>query len=615
MLPRSTLLVTAALLLTSVPACAKKTAPAVTVVEDDGQPGGDGGSVVADAAQPGKGPRPTGTPVHVQASVSGLGDVLQLVKQATTAWNPKNPLDASAWVQAMLLQLGYGPGLWSSLDLGGVMAVDATFFFQDPTVDLRLLGSVAAVSPRGVMEAMPSGQRPQPLGNGLWELVQGDLRVLLREQPRTLEFALSEPDLARAAGLAGEVKGRRIQVRGADLPPGLLSGDLVPGIPSGLRRQVSAVLREATAAALAVDAGTDRDLVVEVSAQAPFERLGLGPLGAARSKPTALEGRLPGAPVLALALPFGSPELLHKAIDGGIKAGEKMAGGGPFEAPMRDAGKASHALLDQVRDDVVFAIYLSPQGEATVLVAAGVKDDAAARAAARDLISAIKVAVTSFNTLAGNNKDATFGVALKTDAVKAGSAKGDLLTFTVPKNLAQDVEDAKPLLTKNLELEVVTASSGNTAVLAIGAGARDLAAAVGSGKANLAASPGLALARSASQGCHFCFALDPGGLARLGIAADAKMRADKALTKDVEAGAATITRLGGALGVGLKLEPRQAVFAAGLSKSLLVLSPADAAQVSKLWESFSPAPAPAAEDKPLGGGARNEDKPLSKKAG
>jgi hypothetical protein len=77
---------------------------------------GDGGTVVADAAQP-RGARPEGNPLHVQASVSGLGDVLQLVKQATTAWNPKNPLDASAWVQAMLLQLGYGPGLWNSLDL------------------------------------------------------------------------------------------------------------------------------------------------------------------------------------------------------------------------------------------------------------------------------------------------------------------------------------------------------------------------------------------------------------------------------------------------------------------------------------------------------------------
>jgi hypothetical protein len=449
------------------------------------------------------------------------------------------------------------------------------------------------------------------------------VRVLLREQAKSLEFALSEQDLARAGSLAGEVRGRRIQVRGSSLPPGLLSGDLVPGLPSGLRRQVTAVLRDATSAALSVDAGTDRDLLVEVSAAAPFERLGLGPLGPARSKPTALEGRLPGAPVLVLAIPLGSPELLHKAVDGGVKAAESAgAGGGPFEGPMRDAARSAHSLLDQLRDDVVFALYLSPKGEATVVIAADVKDDTVTRNASRDLLTAVKTAVAGFNTLAGNNKDAAFGVTFKTDAFNlsrpsgpggAGAGKGDLLTLSAPKNLAKDTEDAQAFLTKKLELEVAAASTSNTAILAICAGARDIIGSVGAAKQSLAAHPGLALARGASQGCHFCFAIDPGGLARFGLAVDPKMRADKTYANDIEAGAATVARLGGALGVGLRLEPQQGSLAAGLSKSLLVLSPADAAQVSKLFESFSPAPAPV-EDKPLGGGSRaKEDKPLGGK--
>lgn len=604
----------AALLLISPLGCNKKSTnpPAVTVEDDNSQAGGGGGGgdVIAEAAQPGKGARPEGNPVRVQASVSALGDVLQLVKQATTAWNPKNPLDASAYIQAMLLQLGYGPGLWASLDLTGVMAVDASFFAQSPTSDLRLIGSVATTNAKGVMEAMPSGQRPQPLGKGLWELVQDSVRVLLREQPKSLEFALSEADLARAGSLAAEVRGRRIQLRGSDLPPGLLA-DFVPSLPGSLRRQVSAVMRDATSAALSVDAGTDRDLLVEISAAAPFDRLGLGPLGAARSKPTALEGRLPGAPVLVLAIPLGNPELLHKAIDNGIKAAENMgAGGGPFEAPMRDAGRSAHSLLDQLRDDVVFALYLSPKGEATVVIAADVKDDTATRNAARDFLTAIKTAVTGFNSLSGN-KDAAFGVTFKTDAFKSGTGKADLLTLAAPKNLAKDAEEAQAFLTKKLELEVVTTSSTNTAVIAFGAGARDVAASVGSGKQTLASHAGLALARSASQGCHFCFAADPAGLARFGLAVDSKMRADKAYARDIEAGAATVTRLGGALGVGLRLEPKQGSLAAGLSKSLLILSPADAAQVSKLFESFTPKTA--AEDKPLGG-SRKDDKPLGKKA-
>lgn len=600
----------AALLLVVAPACTKKNTntPAVVVEDSSQQPdsGGGGGGVIADPAQP-KNERPTGTPVHVQASVTGLGDVLQLVKQATTAWNPKNPLDASAWVQAMLLQFGYGPGLWNSLDLTGVFAVDATLYAQNGALG-RLLGSVAATNPKGVMEAMPSGQRPQPLGNGLWELVRGETRVLLRETPKTLEFALSKEDLAKAPALAADVRGRRVQVRGSELPPGLL-GDFVPGVlPRGLRRQVAGVLNEATSAAVGVDAGTDRDLVVEVSAAAPFERLGLGPLGPARSQPTALEGRLPGGPALVVAIPLGSPELLHKAVDGGAKAAESMGiAGGPFEAPMRDTIKASHTLLDQLRDDVVFAVYLSPKGEATVVVAAAVKDDAASRDAARSILNATKSAVTSFNTLGGSNKDAHFGVTLKTDS-KLGAGKGDVLTLAPPKNLEKDAADAAPFLSKKLELDVVTVVSGNTAILAIGAGARDLAGSKPS--ASLASHAGLALARSASQGCHFCVALDPAGVARLFLAVDTELRADKTRARDIDTAAATVTRLGGAFGLGLKLEPRQGVFAAGLSKSLLVLSPADASQVSKLWGAIMPA-SEVREDKPLGG-SRKDDKPLAK---
>jgi hypothetical protein len=108
---------------------------------------GPGGGVIA---EPGKTrPPPQGKPVQLQASVEGLGDLLQLIKQATTAWNPKNPIDANAWIQAALLQFGYGPGMWTSLDLTGVMAVDSSFFPEDPTNGLRLTGSLAAVSAKG----------------------------------------------------------------------------------------------------------------------------------------------------------------------------------------------------------------------------------------------------------------------------------------------------------------------------------------------------------------------------------------------------------------------------------------------------------------------------------
>ena len=591
--------VTAVLLI--APACAKKTPPpAVTVVEDEAP--GAGGDVVVDPATGTAKPRPQGQPVQLRASVEGLGDVLQLVKQATTAWNPKNPIDASAWIQAALLQFGYGPGMWSNLDLAGVMAVDSTFYVEAPTTDMRLSGSLAAVSAKGIMEGMPSTQRPQPLGNGMWELIQGDLRVLLREQPKALEFALSPAELERAGGVAkAAAGGRRLKIHADQLPPGLLSADSIAALPAGLRRQVSAVLREATSASLEVDAGTDRDLVLELAADAPFERLGLSPLGPARSQPTALEGRLPGGAALVVAIPWGSPELIHKLLDNAQKMAAQ-AGAGAFEPQIKTVLAAGHSILDQLQNDVVFAVYPGPKGEMTLLIAADVKDEAATRKAAHDIMTTASAAITAFNALGGDKKESSFTVTLKADGVKAGGVQGELLTLGLPKNLG-DVEDVKPMLTSKQQLELAAVVAGGGAFVTLGFDARKLAGDVAGGlkgprKSSLAADGGLVLARAASKGCHFCVGIDPAGLARVVVFADPKLRNDKARNKDLDAAAAVVTRLGGALGFGLRLEPKKGALAGGLKKSLLVLSPADAAQVGKLMDSVA---APKTEDKPLSG--------------
>ncbi len=601
LLPVKMLAVTAALL--TVPACTHKKPPPAVVVEDSA-PGDGGGEVMAEPADGSTKPRPEGKPIQVRASVEGLGDLLVLVKQATTAWNPKNPIDANAWIQAALLQLGYGPGMWNALDLGGVMAVDSAFYPDSPTADLRLIGSVAATNPKAVMEGMPSGRRPQPLGNGLWELLHGDLRMLLREQPRALEFALTQADLERAAGLAkAAAGGRRLKVHAADLPAGLLSADSVQMLPGGLRRQVSGVLREATSASLELDAGTDRDLILELAADAPFERLGLSPLGAARTQTTALEGKLPAGAALVVAMPWGSPELLHKMVDNAQKQAAQL--GGAFDAPIKSVIAASHTVLDQIQNDVVFAVYPGPKGEVTMLIAVDVKDEAAARKAAHDILVTANTAVTAFNALGGDKKEASFTVTLKDKGVKAGAVEGELFTLGLPKNMATDLEDARAFLTSKDQIELAAVVAGGSAVVTIGFDARKLAADVAGGlkttrKSSLAADGGLVLARTASKGCHFCVGIDPVGFARVAVFMDKEMRTDKARNKQLDAAAAVVTRIGGALGFGLRLEPKKGALAGGLKKSLLVLSPADAAQVGKLWESMSPTP-PVREDKPLSG--------------
>jgi hypothetical protein len=579
--------------------CAKKTPPPSVVVVDESQPQDAPGDALGEPEPA----APAGPQIKLRATLHGAGDLMALVKQTTAAWTPKQPLDPAAQIQAMLLQMGFGPGLWASLDLAGPFAVDAAFYPQDPGRDLKLVGTLAAVSAKGVMDGLPSGQRPQPLGNGVWELIQGELRVLLREQPKALEFALASADLERAVGLAGEAgQGRRLRVRGADLPPGMLETAALNGLPAGLRRQVLAVLREATAGSLELDAGTDRDLVLQLAAEAPFSRLGLSPLGPARAAATPLEAVLPASPALVVALPWGKPDALHSALDKAVPLSQIPA---PFDALARDAVTAVHNVLDQVQSDVVFALYLSPKGEATAVLAANVKDEAAARAAIRGVEDALSRGFAAFDSLTGDDKSAKINFSLKQDGAKAGAIKADLMTIPVPKNMEKEAADLEPFLVGKKKLEAVTFTSGNVAVFAVGAGATGLASDVGSGlkagrKTSLNADHGLRLARAASQGCHFCVSLDPTALLRLSALSDAEQRADKARLKKIEAGQAAFARIGGAVGVGVKLDPDFGSIAVGVPKAVLVPSPADAAQLGELFGGGSDADRPA--DKPLSGG-------------
>ena len=376
----------------------------------------------------------------------------------------------------------------------------------------------------------------------MWELLHGDLRMLLREQPKSLEFALTQPDLERAGALAkSSAGGRRLKVHAADLPAGLLSADSVGMLPPGLRRQVSAVLQQATRASFELDAGTDRDLTLELAADAPFERLGLSPLGAARTQTTALEGRLPGGAAIVVAMPWGSPELLHKMVDNAAKQAGQL--GGAFEAPVRSVISASHTVLDQVQNDVVFAIYPGPKGEATLLIAADVKDEAAARKAAHDILTTAGSAVTAFNALGGDKKEASFTVTLKDKGIKSGAVEGELFTLGLPKNMANDLEDARPLLTSKDQVEL--ASGGRRRQRdrddrlrrPEARGRRRRAASSPPRKSSLSADGGLVLARTASKGCHFCVGIDPVGFARVAVFMDKEMRNDKARTKELDAAA------------------------------------------------------------------------------
>src|SRR5690606_40779916 len=121
-----------------------------------------------------------------------------------------------------------------------------------------------------------------------------------------------------------------------------------------------------------------RDFAASVGAEAPFHKLGLEPIGAARAAATGLESRLPAEPVFVTTLSWGDPALLHGIVDS-VPMSQVPE---PVRPMVEKAMKSAHGLLDQVASDVVFALYIDDKkGQATFVMAADVKDEAKTKAA------------------------------------------------------------------------------------------------------------------------------------------------------------------------------------------------------------------------------------------
>jgi hypothetical protein len=579
-LRRALALPAAALLLASPLACKQKEAPAIPIVDDEAKTAEAPPPVQAEP-EPEPAPPPS---VHVRASVRELGDVFALAKEITGAWSGE-PVDVSAQAQAILLQMGYGPGMWSSLDWGGVMAGDLRFPLSDESLpgDSRAYGTLAAQSPRAVLDAVPESRRPQPLGDGMWEMVDDNLRVLFREQSKSLEFALVASDLDQASSLvAPALEGRRLQVVANEFPEGWLSARDFVDLPQGAQAdRVAAVFDGAGELRFEIDAGTDRDLQLHLSALAPFEHLGLDPLGPPRKQATALESSLPGAPVAVLALPWGSPALLHKALDQGIPLDQVPE---PFNKIAREAIGASHTLLDQVKSDAVIGLYLTKSGKAAVLLSADVKDEVQAGAALKTITKSVVSALESYRELAGGSPDAAFKVTYKPGGGNLGKGKGDLLRLGAPKNMAADLERFAFLLTKKSEVEVISGVHSGVAFMAFGGGAGELWADKRAG--TLANDGGLAQARAASGGCQLCVGLDPVGVTRMMATVARDAADDKKIEKEYAAVLRDLGKLGdiGDVGFGAQVQAGKGALALGVPRTLLVPPPATADKVRALFD-------------------------------
>jgi hypothetical protein len=463
--------------------------------------------------------------VHVRASIEGVDDMLTWVEGITKKTNPDQPLDIRAQMQADLLQSGFGPGFYESLDLSGMFALDLGWPFpevgQAPAraEDWEIAGIIPTVNARRLVDSMPDTNKPQPLSGGLWELIDGELSIKLRESGQTLEFGREIADLDRAAKLPAEIgSGRRVRVRAWDLPAEWLDASPWLGTnPGPALAPVAEVMAGTQELQLEAEMGTDRDVVALVAAQAPFSKLGLDPIGAPATKESAIASMLPPQPAFAMQMPWGEPALLHRLLDENVNPSQVPA---PFDQVISDAIAGVHGLLDQLRDETLTAFYVDAKGRATYVMAARVADDAKSLEHVRTLMGAAEKAFKAHIALQGDEKDKRYTVSIK-QGVKLGRAKADRFTVTVPGFLKKDVEPLAMFVGKKKpKLEAYAMVQDGMALVAFGAGAKAFMTDVGkqlgrSRSKSLEADGGLALARTIDGGCQFCVAIDPLMAARL----------------------------------------------------------------------------------------------------
>lgn len=545
-------------------------------------PDGAVGGVVA------RTPVPAEQKINVTASLTALDDMMEAFKKLGESYTPDSPSDPMATLQSQLLGLGFAPGFLGNIDLAGTHVFATSFPAQGQGTpeDSSVAGSIAVTNGRKVIDSVPSAYRPAPLGEGMWELTQDDVRMLIKEAGAELQFGMTVEDLDQAAKLRGQVdtKGRRVKIRASNLPTDDLDPRMLLDLPDiQIVRDLTKVLQDLDAIELETDLGTTKDFELITSAKAPFSKLGLDPLGKPRTAPTAVEKVLPADPVFVTSLAYGDPKLLHKMIDASVPMSMIPDG---FKDMVEKTLGGVHGLLDQVSNDVVFALYVDAKGRGSVVIAADVKDDAKTFESMRSLNEVALAGVEMQKGMVGKAKDQALDGSFKKAAVKlAGGAKGDLLSITFPKGMADELDSFRMFLSKD-KLDMSTLVEDGIAVVTIGAGGRDVLAKVANGlvkapKSSLASDAGLKSVRAAMGGCQVCMTGGPNEYLRFRLLLTKDSNPDQA--KEATAKLKELAKTGdlGLMGAGVKVEKDSASLGLVVPQTFLY---ADKSKAAKFME-------------------------------
>ncbi|RMG96656.1 MAG: hypothetical protein D6705_10605 [Deltaproteobacteria bacterium] len=513
----------------------------------------------------------------VDVRIENLDAHLQTWSKLSVWWEkpPAAPPDARAEFESLLLGLGAGPSLPASIDYKG--AHEVVFSYPQPdqravaSEKYRLAGRLAVTDVAGFLEGLPPSLAPRPLGGGLWELAIDQDRLLLREQAGALEVGASERDLERAHDLphpadppyrfVASISG----LAEADVDPGPLFG-LPEGDPRAER--LADVVRGIERMALAADFGPDRDLRLAFTVDAPVEKLGLEPLGAPLTAPGPVEAAFPAEPLLVVETSLRDAKPAFEMLRKGLPVDEIPD---PFGALLRSGLDHLGRIVELSTDRGLGAMFLDERGNSTLLLAARVRDAAAAGRSARGLLETLESAAKAQNDLVGNDPKAKFRAKLARGGWTVGSTKADVLTITPPKDA--DVEHT-PISTyfDRSRFHVAAWVQDEHVFVVMGAGARKIATGLARnlGRSDRQPWASLELAR-AEGGCQVCLGLEGNGIMRLLLAITAGDTKDEArskkLWKKVRALARRKERL--AAGLALNLVPGKGTARGQVAKSAL----------------------------------------------
>ncbi len=551
----------------------------------------------------------------VDLRVEDLDALLATWAKMSVWWDkpPATPPDGRAEFESILLSLGAGPSLASSLDYAGVH--EAVVSFPQPEQQdvadekYRLAARIAVTDAGGFLGGLPPSLAPRSLGGGLWELSLDSERFLVREQAAAVEIGASERDLERARALPHpadppyRIVASVSNLAEADVDPAPLFG-LHEGDPRAER--VAEVIRGIERIGFAVDLGPDQDLRAQLSVDAPVEKLGLEPLGGPLDAPGAVEQALPFAPIFAVEAAVKDAKAAYDMVAANVPVAEIPD---PFGALAKRALDHFGTLAGLATERSLLALFVDDRGDVTVLLSARVRDPAAARDAARELLALLDEAAAAQNDLVGNDAKAKIRSKLRKNGWTAGSAKADVLTVTMPKDADVEATMLASFFDKG-RIHLATWVHEDRLMLAVGAGARKLASGLGRrlgrGKPTGPWRP-LELAR-ADGGCQVCVGIDVDGFVGLLLRLSSDETDDAARRKALLADARALTRRRDHLhaGAGLRLAPGKGIVRSRVAKDALFPARDHVEALLAALERLDQVPPPA---EGTGGGAPPPAKP------